>query len=112
MSVASRIRGAVQNTEIPCYQNEYTGNSDRYFVFTIGTQPLLYADDVPWAERYLCQLHLHLPNTENSTALQASIKNAITNAGFTFPETENVGDETGQHIVFMFEDTEGLVWQD
>ena len=47
MSVASRIRGAVQSTEIPCYQNEYTGNASRYFVFTIGTQPLLFADDVP-----------------------------------------------------------------
>ncbi len=108
MSPAQRIRNAVAFTGLPCYQNEYTGNDSRYMVFTIGTQPLLFADDVPWAERILAQLHLHLPNTENSTSMQSQIKRAIADADFTYPETESVGDENGQHIVFMFEREEGL----
>ncbi len=108
MSIASTVRDALAFTSYPVAQNLYTGAESRYFVFNYQTVPLAHADDSPDYERVLMQVHLYCPNTMNTMTLKKQVKDALENAGFTYPSSENVGDETAQHIVF---ECEGLTWR-
>ncbi len=108
MSVDAQIKAALSAFGDPVANAVYRGDADRYYVFnytTIGTD---YADDEPQHERYLIQVHLFAPLSENVTRRVKQTKKALLNAGFTWPETENASDDEGRHIVFECETAEGV----
>lgn len=113
MSIASRIIEAVSFTKLPCVQVSYNGNEETYFTFNLQAIPSAFADDSPDADIWLIQLHLYAPFTLDTTKLRRRVRNAIHNAGFTYPDLTDASsgirstDGTEQHIVFEFEDATG-----
>lgn len=114
MSIASRIVNAVSFAGLPCVQVSFNGDADTYFVFNLQAVPSAFADDAPEADIWLIQLHLYAPFTLDTTKLRRKVRNAIHEAGFTYPDMQDASsgirstDGTEQHIVFEFEDATGV----
>lgn len=81
---------------------------DTYYTFQYSTRGDGYADDEPTAEVALIMLHLWAPLNGNLSTLIRRTKSAIHAAGFTWPEKIDASDEKGRHIVFEFQDAEGV----
>lgn len=109
MSVEADIRGVIAFTGYPCAQVSYNGEAETYFVFNMDAIPDGFADDDAQADRWLIQLHLFAPFTQDTTEIRRQIRRAIRDAGFTYPaqvdasERVRASDGTEQHIVFEFE---------
>jgi len=102
-SIDSRIINAVSPVVTTVVPNQYKGSNTEYCVFTYTEMPSVFADSKPAAIRYLVQLHYYLPHRTNPNAKKTNIKNALFNAGFTYPQVINASDNEGQHYVFEFE---------
>lgn len=109
MSVASSIRTALSELNIPIVQLNYSGDEETYLTFNMISTPDDFADDEPGADVWSVQLHLFAPFTNDTTTLRRQIKAALVAAGFTAPkmtdasENTRASDGTEQHIVFEFE---------
>ena len=104
MSAASDLRTTLAPTGLPVAQNDYTGTEAAYITFNFSTVPDLYGDNVPGYERYLIQVHLIAPATQNTTALESQIKTLLAAADYTYPDTtEASDDESERHVVFETE---------
>ena len=110
MTIEKRIREAIKDLGYPVAQNQYQGNEETYFVFNITALPQLYADDLPWADRNLIQLHLFAPLTLNTTQIKKTVRKDISDAGFTVPSVTPADEDEKQHIVFEFEVEEWQNW--
>ncbi len=110
MTVENRIRETLKPLGHPVAQTQYQGNAETYFVFNYSVIPADYADDDPWADRYLIQLHLFAPLTLNTTRLKRGIRKMLRDAGFTVPSVTPADESEKQHIVFEFEVEEWRDW--
>jgi hypothetical protein len=114
VSIEEMVRGAVAFTGYPCAKTSYDGDACAYFVFRMDAIPENHADDMPQHDRWLLQLHLFAPFTQNTRALRKQLREAISDAGFTYPamvdasETVRASDGTEQHLVFEFEVAAGV----
>jgi hypothetical protein len=115
MSVADDITSAVSFTELPCYNGVYEGQESTFLTINMDAIPDNFADDAPQYDRWLVQLHLFAPYTLDTTTLRRQIRDALHNAGFTYPSLVDASadkaliDGTEQHIVFEFEVPEAIV---
>lgn len=108
-SIDSRIVDALSAFDLDIERSVYTGQNKKYFVFNYATVPDNFSDDAPEHERYLIQVHLFAPPFEkNINTMVKSVKIALYNAGFIFPESLDESDSNGRHIVFETEDAEGI----
>lgn len=107
-SVDEKLRNALLSFGDPVENAVYLGKEKRYYVFNYSTLGADFGDDSPGHERYLVQVHLFAPLWENVTKRVRDTKRVLYKAGFTWPDTENVSDETGRHIVFECETAEGV----
>jgi hypothetical protein len=108
-SIDSRLVDALSVFDLDVERSVYTGQNKKYFVFNYTTIPDDFSDDAPEHERYLIQVHLFAPPFEkNINPMVKSIKIALYNAGFMFPEVLDESDSNGRHIVFETEDAEGI----
>lgn len=117
MSIASRIieaTGPNSSIGIPCVQGNYEGSENTYLSFKIDTYPNNFADDYPLTDKIIVMMHLFAPFLRNTRVLREQIREAIADAGFTYPtatdvsENTRASDGTEQHIVFEFEDAIGV----
>lgn len=108
MSVDAKIKAALDAFGDPVENALYQGKSERYYVFNYSTLGAGYADDEPTHERYLIQVHLFAPLSENITQRVRETKKALNDAGFTWPSTQNASDEEARHVVFECETAEGV----
>lgn len=114
MSIESRIVEAVAFTKMPCASPNYDGEEKAFLTFNLDAIASDFADDAPQHDRWLIQLHLFAPVTQNTRKLRKQIRQAIFDAGFTFPDQIDASeafkktDGSEQHIVFEFEDAEGI----
>ena len=114
MSIEERIVRAMAFTGIPCAHPNYDGEEKAFLTFNLDALPTDFADDGPQHERWLVQLHLFAPITQNTRKLRKAIRNAIFEAGFTYPDQTDASEAfkkaegSEQHIVFEFEDAEGI----
>lgn len=114
MSIASDIAAAVSFTGYPVHQVSYDGEATTYFTLNMNAFPANFADDAPQHDRWLAQLHLFAPFTLNTTTIRRQIRNALFEAGCTYPslvdasENTRSTDGTEQHVVFEFEVPEGI----
>lgn len=106
MSMESDIKAALVLLGYPCAANIYTGSAKTYFVFNYQVIPANFADNEPQHERYLVQLHLYAPHTQNTETLRKSTRRAI-QAAFMRPSELNVADDVNQHYVYEFEVADG-----
>ena len=109
MTIEKRIRQALNPLGYDVVQNEYQGKADTYIVFNYSVIPALYADDDPWADRILIQVHLFAPLTLNTTQIKKQIRKLLRDAGFTVPSMTPADEDEKQHIVF---ETEVEEWRD
>jgi len=115
MSVADGIISAVSFTGLPCYNGAYEGQESAFLTINMDAIPDNFADDAPQYDRWLVQLHLFAPYTLDTTTLRRQIRDALHNAGFTYPSLVDasadkaLSDGTEQHIVFEFEVPEAIV---
>lgn len=86
----------------------YMGSSKQYYTFNYNTIGADFADDAPNHERYLIQVHFFAPLGGNITARKHATQQALYTAGFTWPETLDLSDEMGRHIVFECEEAGGI----
>lgn len=109
-----RIREALEVTGLPCALDIYDGIEDTYITINIDTQPGNFADDAPWSDRHLVQVHLFAPYTRNTMALRKQMRRALFAAGCTYPDvidaSESVrsSDGTEQHVILECEIATGV----
>lgn len=114
MSIEERIVRAVAPIGLPCAHPNYDGEEKTFLTFNLDAIPDNFADDGPLHERWIVQLHLFAPVTQNTRKLRKEIRNAVFAAGFTYPDQIDASeafkktDGSEQHIVFEFEDAEGI----
>ena len=107
MTINERIIAALNYGE-PVKPDKYTGTATTYFTFNYATNGDDYADDAPEHEKYFIQVHFVCPLSYDSVARCKDIKQKISAAGFTWPAWIPANDDKAQHIVFEFEDVEGV----
>lgn len=110
MTVEKKIREALSTLGYPVAQTQYQGNEETYFVFNCSVIPSLYADDDPWADRYLVQIHLFAPLTLNTTQIKRTVRKLLRDAGFTVPSMTPADEDEKQHTVFECEVAEWQNW--
>ena len=119
MSVNQRIITAVTPVVSVCVPEPYdpdSGSAEReYCTFDYTEMPDSFGDDGPEVIRYLIRLNYFAPRiaaageSSNTMTKRKALRQAIFDAGFTYPSVENASDEEGQHFVFEFEDLDGEV---
>ena len=107
MSLNTIIRSAIAPIVPECVPDQYTGTATEYCTFNYSEIPDAFGDESPEAIRYLVQLHYFLPAGANPYAKKKQLKNALMNAGFTYPSVTNASDSDGQHYVLEVEYCDG-----
>ena len=108
MSVDERIKTALDYFRYDVSNKISYAKDATYFAFNYTVIPSDYADDAPCHERYLVQVHFFCPLNVNITGLKKRVRQRLYAAGFTWASVEDLSDENGRHIVFEFEDAEGV----
>ena len=117
MNTFERIQNIAKSLGIPAYPDSYTGKDsarpERWLTYNFAANNGdLYGDDAPNAVVHSIQVHLFMPANKNFFAIQNSIRNALFEDGFTYPEvtvlvdeitTANSGTSKLRHIVFECE---------
>lgn len=107
MSINQTIKAALEPIVVVVKPDIYKGNQKEYVVFNYAELPEDFGDNKPNAIRYLIQLHWFLPSDVSPTTKKKQIKNALLNAGFTYPIVTNATDEDGRHYVLECEYVDG-----
>jgi hypothetical protein len=89
-------------------ESDPANESEVYYTFQYTTRGTLYADDEPTVEIASVMLHLWAPLKQNMTSLIRQTKAAVHEAGFTWPEKVDASDDKGRHIVFEFQNVDGV----
>ena len=103
MSVEKTIISALRPIGWPVESGVYTGDADKYIVFSYTSLGDDYSDDEAQHERVLLQIHIFAPLAFNVTKTVKDVKNAINAVGFTWPSREDLSDEDGRHVVLECE---------
>jgi len=100
MSTESTLMTALSATGLPIQQDMYTGTATTYLTFEYWTIPIWVEDDAPKYEQVYIRVHLFAPLALNITTLKKQIKTLLYAGGYAYPETLNLSDENGRHIVY------------
>jgi hypothetical protein len=103
MNLDARIKTALTGICDVIVPQVYTGDATEYIVFNYSEYPLAFADDAPQSIGYSVQVHLFMPLKANPNTKKEQIKNALFEAGFTYPSIQDVTDDEGQHYVLECE---------
>lgn len=109
MSVNEKIIAALAPLGLPVTPDKYDGQGSAYITFNYSAYGRLFADDAPYIDAYLIQVHLFAPYARNMLYTRGEIRRRLFGAGFTWPKETNVGldtragDSDMQHIVFECE---------
>lgn len=104
MSTFEKIVQAIEKFHYPYAPDVYTGGDERYFTYNYVTDKgAIWGDNGAEAVTADIQLHFFLPAADNFIKIKKEIRNALTEAGFTFPEITVLKEEDTRHIVFECE---------
>ncbi len=93
---------------LPIAAGVYQGDDVTYLVYNYTEIPADYGDDDAGAVRYLIQIHLYAPVSDDTYNMRREIKSRINSAGFTRPTVTPASDAEKQHYVFECETAEGV----
>jgi hypothetical protein len=107
-TIEADIKTALSSFDCPVVPDEYEGSELTYFIFAVDTHPRNYADNLP--RNKVCNVHLHYiaPKTEDISTTKEDIIEALTGAGFSYPDELSVGDANSWHLIFEFEAIRGV----
>ena len=108
MTTNEKLIKALSPTGIQVFPDIREDYPEMYYTFNITTIPTDFADDVPWHERVLVQVHLFLPTDIDSVELRRKTKQCMANGGFSWPSMTDATDDEKQHWVFECEDAEAV----
>lgn len=106
MSVNQKIMAVLKPFGYPCVPDFYTGKENHYFVFqTVDELGADFGDGAPSHCVLFLQIHYFLPLTENYIREKNKIREALFQAGFTYPEITMLTEPENniRHIVFECE---------
>ncbi len=107
MSVEARVKAALDVFGDPVEKSVlYAASSERparYYAFSCTSFGDDYGDDEPGCEHWLVSVHLFAPLSENCIQRRKETKQALFDAGFTWPQFTDATDQDGQHFVFECE---------
>lgn len=103
MTLNQRLTEALSGLGVPVVPNVYTGAESQYITFNYDEVPIQFAGNRPIYAKALIQVHLFCTLTYNSLAQRRKVVEAITDAGFTWPEVIDATDQETQHFIFETE---------
>ena len=110
MNVNRRLRDALRHLGLPVAFNVDLRHRERCITFNYTQIPFQFADGRPVYWKYLVQVHLFLPLAEDSLPLREGAAGALVEAGFAWPEIQDLTGESGrqagpdkQHIILETE---------
>lgn len=107
MSAFSTIKTIATDLQIPAYPDVYTGDDlNTWITYTLSEEHGdLFAEDAPEAVVQTVQVHLFVRTGRNYTSLKNTIRSALFENGFTWPEVTTLyeSDQKIRHIVFECE---------
>lgn len=107
-SVYARLVAAVTPVVPVCEPAIYGGDAEAYCTYNATEMPEGFGDDAPHALRYLLQLHYFCPLAGNPLPTVRQLRQAVFDAGFTYPTMEDASDLDGRHYVLEFEEVGGV----
>lgn len=103
MTTFEKIQKAMEPFGYPCVPDVYKGAEKRWITYNYADDyGADFADDAPETVINSVQVHLFLPQNEPFIQLKKKIREALFEAGFTFPEitVQTEGKEEIRHIIF------------
>lgn len=112
MSVESRIKAALDVFGDPVEKSLFSAQSSelppRYYTFVCNSFGCNFGDDEPGHERWIVSVHFFAPLGQNWNNREKATKQALFQAGFTWPKFTDATDQHGQHFVFECEVAEAI----
>jgi hypothetical protein len=109
MTANEVIRGALKPFGYPCKPDLYAGGEKKYFTFNYADERGAdYGDNEPGCTLASMQIHFFLPADEKYIREKKKIREALHQAGFTYPAVTELVDkeENVRHIVYECDITE------
>lgn len=107
MSAFSEIKTIADGLHIPAYPDVYTSDDlNTWITYNLAEEHGdLFGDNRPNAVIQTVQVHLFIRTGQSYTALKNTIREALFDAGFTWPEvtTDYESDQKLRHIIFESE---------
>ena len=101
MTAIDKVAEIADALGIDSQPDVYTGPAKRWIVYNYTYQNgREFADDAPQADVSSVQVHFYAPVGESTTKLQKQIRNALFDAGFTYPDITIEREEKYRHIIF------------
>lgn len=104
MSVEAKVKAALDVFGDPVEKSVLYAAANqgpaRYYTFSCRSFGAAFGDDAPGCELWLVMVHLFAPLTENCVQRVGQTKQALLDAGFTWPQYTDATDQDGQHHVF------------
>lgn len=103
MTTFEKIVGALKQFGLPYAPDVYKGSEKRWITYNYADDyGDVFADDDPYVTINSVQVHLFLPLNEPFTTWKKQIRQALFDAGFTWPEiTIQIEDEEKiRHLIF------------
>ena len=115
MNTFEKIVHAIEKFRLPlCAGCLYRRRRRHFFTYNYATDKgAIWGDNGAEAVTADIQLHFFLPAADNFIKIKKEIRNALTEAGFTFPEITVLKEEDTRHIVFeceIEEEDNGIYW--
>ena len=95
-NVDDALQAALKPLGLPVYPVLYTGADLEYIVTNHTTVPLIFAEHIPNAARYLVTVRYFLPWKKNPNPMILQISQALFDAGFVWPSVTEASDADGQ----------------
>ena len=108
MTTNQKIIGALKPFNRPVmphlYDEEEEKREKEYFTFNYADDRAVeFADDAPTHTVHYMQIHLFLPLDVNNLKLKKEVRNALFQAGFTYPAITMQPENNKMHIIFECE---------
>lgn len=103
MSVDKQLKDALGGLGLPLASGVYTREATTYLTYNYDTMPAQFADNRPWMERVLIQVHLVTPVQTALLPLRRRVHNALVRGGFSWPEVVDASEKEVRHLVFECE---------
>lgn len=104
MTVNQILIDALSPLGIPVTPDFNGGGAKEYITFNcVDDSGAVFGDDAPILDVALMQIHYFLPLNKDYLGTRKKIRRRLFEAGFTFPEVEELTEETKRHIIFECE---------
>ena len=106
MTIYQKLRGAMEDLDIPLKEDFMGGGEEEYITWTeTGESKSVMADDEPILDVKGLYIHWFLPRKKKHSETETRIRRMLLAGGFTWPKVTTITepDNKTRHIVFECE---------